>query len=220
VTASEQPSEAAGTRKALRRFEIIATILLAAATVATAWSSYQASRWNGEQAKAGARANALRIESAKVEDLGNTYATIDVTTFTEWINATARDEMDLADFYRARMRAEFKPAFEAWLATDPLENPDAPSTPFQMEEYVRADQVESARLEAEAEESAATAREYIQRSSNYVLCVVLFAAALFFAGTSTRVTSPVARTAVLVIGSSLFLGTLIWLLTLPVSIDV
>jgi hypothetical protein len=31
--------------------ELAATILLAAAAVATAWSSYQATRWNGEQAK-------------------------------------------------------------------------------------------------------------------------------------------------------------------------
>ena len=32
--------------------EILATVLLAVAAVATAWSGYQASRWNGEQAKA------------------------------------------------------------------------------------------------------------------------------------------------------------------------
>ena len=39
--------------------EIVATVLLAVAAVATAWSSYQANRWNGEQAKAASRANAL-----------------------------------------------------------------------------------------------------------------------------------------------------------------
>ena len=32
--------------------DIVATVLLALATVATAWSGYQATRWNGEQAKA------------------------------------------------------------------------------------------------------------------------------------------------------------------------
>ena len=45
--------------------EIVATVLLALAAVATAWSSYQANRWNGEQAKAAARVNALRIEAAR-----------------------------------------------------------------------------------------------------------------------------------------------------------
>ena len=55
------------------RLELIATILLAAATVATAWSGYQASRWNGEQAKAFSRAGALRVESAKADSLANTH---------------------------------------------------------------------------------------------------------------------------------------------------
>ena len=35
------------------RVELVATVLLAVATVATAWSGYQSTRWNGEQAKAG-----------------------------------------------------------------------------------------------------------------------------------------------------------------------
>jgi hypothetical protein len=46
------------------RLDLVAAVLLALATVATAWSGYQASRWNGEQAKAFSRASALRIESA------------------------------------------------------------------------------------------------------------------------------------------------------------
>ena len=44
--------------------ELVATVLLAVATVATAWSGYQSTRWNGEQAKAAA-ARTLRIDSAK-----------------------------------------------------------------------------------------------------------------------------------------------------------
>ena len=44
--------------------ELVATVLLAVATVATAWSGYQSTRWNGEQSKAAARTNALRIDSA------------------------------------------------------------------------------------------------------------------------------------------------------------
>jgi hypothetical protein len=44
-----------------RRLEIVATLLLALAAVATAWSSYQAARWQGEQARSFARANATRV---------------------------------------------------------------------------------------------------------------------------------------------------------------
>jgi hypothetical protein len=69
------------------QLELRATVLLAVATVATAWSGYQATRWNGEQAKAGARASALRIESSKADALANAQTQVDVATFTQWVNA-------------------------------------------------------------------------------------------------------------------------------------
>jgi hypothetical protein len=72
------------------RIELVATLLLAVATVATAWSGYQSTRWNGEQAKAGGRANALRIESAKAAGLANTQTEVDVASFTQWVNAYSR----------------------------------------------------------------------------------------------------------------------------------
>jgi hypothetical protein len=53
-----------------------------------------------------------------------------------------------------------------------------------------------------------------------VLGVVLFAAALFFAGMSTRVTSRPARLAVLGLGCIVFLGTVAWIATFPVSVAV
>ncbi len=74
-----------------RRLELVATLLLAAATVATAWSGYQASRWNGEQAKAFSRAGGLRVESAKADSLANTQTELDVTTFTR--SFAARDAL-------------------------------------------------------------------------------------------------------------------------------
>ena len=69
------------------------------ATVATAWSGYQSTRWNGEQAKAAGRANALRIESAKAAGLANTQTEVDVATFTQWVNAYSLGQFALADFY-------------------------------------------------------------------------------------------------------------------------
>jgi hypothetical protein len=206
--------------RALEHFEIVVTILLALATVATAWSSYQANRWNGEQAKAGARASALRIESSKAAALGNAFAEVDVITFTQWVGAYANDDTALTEFWVTRFRPEFGVAFDAWIATDPFENPDAPLTPFAMDEYVRASDVEAEELERQSEEAAATAREYLQRSSNYVLGVVLFAAALFFAGLSTRFRTRGPRLAVLTIGCVVFAATLIWIATFPVSVSV
>jgi hypothetical protein len=200
--------------------ELIATALLAVAAVATAWSSYQANRWNGEQVKASARTNAIRIEAARAADLANAQTEVDVATYMQWVDAHARDETELTDFYVKRFRKEFKPAFDAWLATDPLENEGAPLTPFAMPEYRLAATEEAERLDAQAEESAATVRRNIQRSNNYVLAVVLFAVALFFAGMSTKLSSPGPRKAMLVLGCVVFLGTVAWIATFPVSVSV
>jgi hypothetical protein len=203
-----------------QRLEIVATALLALATVATAWSGYQASRWNGEQATAFSRASAMRIESTKADDLANAQTQIDVATFTQWVDAYAQDQTELADFYYRRFRPEFKPAMDAWIATRPLRNPDAPLTPFAMPEYQLEARADADRLEAEAETWSAKARTNVQRATNYVLAVVLFAAVLFFAGMSTRLGSVRLRRVLLGFGVILFLGTVAWIATFPVSISI
>jgi hypothetical protein len=200
--------------------EIAATVLLALATVATAWSGYQASRWNGEQAKAAARANAARIESTRASDLANAETQIDVATFMQWVNAYAQNQTELADFYFKRFREELKPAVDAWIATRPLQNPNAPLTPFAMPQYELAARAEAEKLEAEAEGWSAKARTNVQRATNYVLGVVLFAAALFFAGMSAKLRTRRLRVVLLSLGMALFLGTVGWLATFPVSISV
>jgi hypothetical protein len=202
------------------RLELVAALLLALATVATAWSGYQSTRWNGEQSKAAARTNALRIDSAKAAGLANTQTEVDVATFTQWINAYAQRQTKLTNFYFDRFRKEFRPAVEAWVATRPLQNPKAPLTPFAMPQYKLAARAEAERLDAEAEVSAADARRDIQRASNYVLGVVLFASALFFAGISTKLASPRIRVAMLALGCAVFLLTAIWIATSPASVTV
>jgi len=202
------------------RVEVAATVLLALAAVATAWSSYQATRWNGEQTKASSRTNAIRIEAARAQGLSEAQAQVDVATFTQWVDAYARDETELAEFYSKRFRDEFKAAVNAWAATRPLKNPDAPLTPFAMPQYKLAAEAEANRLDAEAELSAATVQRNIQRASNYVLGVVLFAVALFFAGISIRLRSAHLRSVTVSFGCALFVGTVIWIATFPVSVTV
>jgi hypothetical protein len=200
--------------------EVVSTVLLAFAAVATAWSSYQATRWNGEQAKAASRTNAIRIDAARAQSLSEAQKQVDVMTFTQWIDAYAQDQTELANFYFTRFRPEFKPAVDAWVATRPRVNPDAPLTPFAMPEYRVAAEEEAKRLDAEAEVSSELVRSDIQRASNYVLGVVLFAVSLFFAGMSTKLATPRLRVATLVLGCAVFLGTLVWIATFPVSVAV
>jgi hypothetical protein len=200
--------------------EIVAAVLLSLAAVAIAWSGYQATRWNGEQAKAASRTNAIRIDAARASSLAEAQTEVDVATFIQWIDARAGRDAALASFYRARFRKEFKPAFSAWLATRPLTNPDAPPTPFAMPTYKLAAAAEAERLDAAAEASAAGVRRYIQRGSNYVLGVVLFSVSLFFAGMSAKLDISGIRKAMLVVGCLVFVGTVAWIATFPVSLAI
>jgi hypothetical protein len=200
--------------------EVGAMILLALAAVATAWSSYQATRWNGEQAKTSSRVNKTRIDAARASDRANALTQVDIATFIQWVDAYAQDDTELVTFYRTRFRDEFKPAFDAWIATRPLQSSGAAPTPFALPEYRLASAAEAARLDEQAEVLAATVRRDIQRASNYVLAVVLFAVALFFAGMSTKLGTPGLRTAMLTIGWVVFFGAAVWLVTSPVSVGV
>ena len=202
------------------RTEVRATILLALAAVATAWSSDQAARWNGEQAEAASRNNAVRIQAARAESQAEAETEVDVALFIQWVDATAAEDDELASFYEARFRAEFRPAFDAWLASEPLTNPEAGPTPFALPEY-RLDAIaEAERLDAEAEELTATVQRDIQHATNYVLAVVLFAVALFFAGISTKVGGLRARKALVGLGTAVFLGTTAWIATFPISLSI
>jgi hypothetical protein len=203
-----------------RRIDTIAAVLLALAAVATAWSSYQASRWTGEQAKEFSAANAARVESTRSSDLANAQTEVDVAVFTQWVDAQLRGEVDLADFYEQRFRPEFQPAFRAWLATDPFEDPSAPPSPFAMDEYRLAANVHADELTATAETSAERARTDIQRATNYVLGVVLFATSLFFAGISTKLGSTRLRGAILALGCVVFVFAASWIATFPVSLSI
>jgi hypothetical protein len=200
--------------------EVIVTVLLVVAALGTSWSSYQATRWNGEQAKAASKTSAIRIEAARAQGLSQAQTQIDVATFIAWVDADRSGDSQLADFYVDRFREEFQPAFEAWLATNPFTDPTAPPTPFAMPEYQLASKQEAAQLDAASELSAAEVRTDIQRSSNYVLTVVLYAVVLFFAGMSTRIKNRRLRWILTIAGCLVMVSALTWIATLPVSLQV
>ena len=203
-----------------RRVELLATILLAVAAVATAWSTFQSTRWRGEQTADYSKATAARIQSSEASTRAGQLTQVDIATFIQWVNASVAGDRTLADFYRRRFRAEFRPAFGAWLATHPRTNRSAPLTPFAMPQYRVAEAVKSQQLNTAAGTYADTAGTANQRSDNYVLAVVLFASSLFFAGISTKLRSLRQREVLLALGWAIFLGTAIWVATSPVSFSV
>jgi len=217
VTSMATPPEATAGRDWQ---ELIATVLLVVAALATSWSSYQAMRWNGEQAAASSRTNAIRIEASRAQGLAEAQKQIDVATFIAWADAEQRGEPEAAGFFVARFRDEFHAAYDAWHATNPLTDPDAPTSPFAMEEYQLEAEKEASQLDEDAEASAAVVRQDIQRASNYVLTVVLYAVVLFFAGMSTRISNPRLRWVLTLAGCVVFVTTLAWIATFPVSLAV
>lgn len=200
-----------------RRLELVATVVLAMAAVATAWSTFQGSRWRGEQAVDTSRATAARIESAEAAARAGQLTQIDIATFTQWVDATTAGNTALADFYERRFRDEFRPAFDAWLATHPLASADAPLTPFAMPEYQVADARRASQLDRKAGARSAAAGRANQHADDYMLAVVLFATALFFAGISTKVGTGRQREVLVGLGAVILLGGLVWIATLRVS---
>jgi len=195
-------------------------VLLVMAAVATSWSSYQANRWHGEQALAASRTSAIRIEAARAASRADSETQVDVATFIAWADADRQGEGKLAEFYLDRFRPEFKTAFDAWVATKPLTSSGAPPTPFAMPEYRVASRVEAERLDKAAEAKAVEVGLDIQRASNYVLTVVLYAVVLFFAGMSTKFASPRLCRVMITLGYVVLIAAIAWVATFPVSLRI
>src|SRR4051794_40822657 len=163
-----------------RRLEIGSTVLLAVATLLTAWSAYQARQWTGEQALNTSKATATRLAENRTAALANRQVQIDVATFIQWLDARERHDPRLAAFYRARFRPEFGRAFDAWLAARPFSSRAAPPTPFAMAQYRLAASIDAEALERQAAAASDRSRAANQRADNDMLAVVLLASALFF----------------------------------------
>jgi hypothetical protein len=207
-----------GYERRQHRVEILSTVLLAVAAVATAWSTYQTTRWRGEQAADYSKGTAARIQSSQASTRAGQLTQIDIATFVQWVDADVAGNTNLARFYRRRFRNEFKPAFAAWLATSPRTNPKAPLTPFAMQQYRVGEAVKSERLNVQAGVHSNAAAAANGRADDDVLAVVLFAVALFFAGISTKLHSLRQREILLALGYVILVGTAVWLATTPISV--
>lgn len=216
-------------------FELLATLLLALAAILTAWAGFESAKWGGVQATNFTESGAARTESVRFSTLAGQQASVDVTTFFNWVNAIVDDlergAIDrptnaadyvptlgtLSGFTFERFREEFKPAVRAWLDTNPFADPGAASSPFELPEYQLAAAAEAERLLAEAEIKAADAGDANQTSDNYVVSAVLFASSLFFAAMSGKLLKTRYKTAALIVAALVFLGTVVYVLTLPIE---
>jgi hypothetical protein len=217
------------------KLEAIASIVLAIAVVLTAWAAFQAGKWGGEQSIQFSIAGASRTESTRADTRGGQLAQIDVAMFVDFATSYIEEvragivtppdgtgfvpETDtVSGFIYNRLRDEFRPAMDAWLATDPVENPDSPPSPFDMDEYQVAQFAEAERLVEIADQAAVDARTANQNGDNYVLTAVLFATVLFFSGIASKLENRWNRHFVNVVGVAGVLAGIVILIKLPVML--
>ena len=192
--------------------EVVAAVLLALATIGSAWSAYQASRWGGVEARNFCDANADRVLATEKADFAEQEFAIDVEMFVEFSKVTFNnDQVAIEYFENVLFRDEMKVAIDAWLATDPWKSPNAPETPFDMPQYKNENREESKVLQKSANEKQDVATQAIEQSDRYILFTVLFASVLFFAGISTKFKAPHVRISVLLMGVVLFTASFVFL---------
>jgi hypothetical protein len=162
--------------------EISAALVISLAAAMSSWASFQAALWDGEQAAHYAQAGAARVEATSAATEAGQLETADLLMFQGWLAAAAEDAPALQDFYRRRFRPEFAIAFEAWLQTEPLTNPAAPSGPLTMPEYHSARLAQARQLQKQADDLFNQGQRDNDIGDRFVRTTVLLAVALFFGG--------------------------------------
>jgi hypothetical protein len=204
-------------RHASNIVELSAALLMALATIASAWCGYQSTRWNGKQSILVGETAALRFEATRKLTLAGQEAVIDINTFEQFHRALIENRTEYAQRILQRFRPEARVAVDAWLATDPFNNPSAPTGPFRMKEYRPRLAEEANALDQEANRKFSQAREANTHVDRYTMVTIMLASVLFFAGLATHFASARMQGAVLLLGLLLFLGTLIVLIAFPVA---
>jgi hypothetical protein len=185
--------------------EILEALLLAFVAIATAWSGYQAARWDGVQSERYGHSATIRFQADELITLGGQQKLVDVSTFNTWIQATTSGQQELADLYERRFSPEFKTAFDAWIALDPFHNPDAPPGPSYMPEY-RNSQIEQGKaLNDEATGVFDEGTEARRQAEEYVQATLLFATVLFLLALSPRFKLRNVRIGVAVVAAALLI---------------
>ncbi len=199
-----------------RWIEFLSAAIMALAAICTAWCGYQAARWSGVQAVSFIEALAAHQDSIKQANQAVLTQSRHVLLFVEWASAESLDNQVQANFLYARFPPELKRAAEAWLKLEPEINPDAPPSPFAMQEYILAQNQESANLSQVADEMFAGATQANQTADNYVLLTVIFATVLFFGGISGKFKSRTVDLVMLILAFVLFTFGLAVMLSFPV----
>jgi hypothetical protein len=166
--------------------EPVAALLMALATLSTAWCSFESAAWTRQSNRLMNEFNTLERRAGLLSLQGMQQATIQTAMFTEVLAAKQAGNEQLANFYVERFPPDLRKAYDAWLAQKPFENPNADPHPFVPNLYEMRGSREAAAASAKAANSQREAGSAGSISGQYLANTVLFATVLFFANASAK----------------------------------
>ena len=133
-----------------RIVQILEAVLLALVTITAAWAGYAAARWGTASRIEIAQSSSLRNLATRYDLQAQSTRNFDAATFNAWFIAFTLNSPQKEAIAIRRFRPQFRVAFNAWMATDPLHNKNAPPGPTYMPQYKLPDQAKANALDAAA----------------------------------------------------------------------
>ncbi len=197
-----------------RALSIVEAVVLSFVAVLAAWSGYAAAKWATESTVSLAKASAARTKSSRDEIQATQIRTLDSVSFNAWFTAFTAGSQHSELLAEKRLRPGYRPAFYAWLATDPAHNPNAPPGPSYMPQYVIPQETAARNYGSQADAAFAKGENAGATGDKYVRDTVFLATVLFLVGISGHLLRA-ARYAVIVVGVLLLVFSIVQLLGLP-----
>lgn len=198
-------------------FEPVTAILMAVASLSTAWCSYQSSRWSGQSSGFETAADKFEKEAAELHLAGQQIESVQMSAVMEVVDAKLEGDEKRAAFYTDRFSAELKPAYEKWMALNPFGNPQAPPHPFVPSLYTPRFHGTVNQLRTQAAQAEAQSNTNGHTADTYLTNTVILATVLFFAGTVGKFTQRHVRWSSLTFAFVLFGYVVVRMLLLPVA---
>jgi len=198
-----------------RTIAIAEALLLSIVTLLAAWSGYAAAKWSTESRVDLARASTLRTKANRADIEAIQLRNFDSSTFDAWFSAYVAGNEPAQVLAARRFRPAFAVAFDAWRATSPETNPDAPKGPTYMPQYRQPRLAKSKALDKQADAAFAAGSDSGDTADRYIRTTVVLASVLFLVGISTQFPLRGVRYALLVLGAALLAASLVQLAQLP-----
>jgi hypothetical protein len=198
-----------------RILQICEAGLLALVTITAAWAGYSAARWGTASRVDIAQSSTLRNVATRDDLTALSLRNFDGGTFNAWFIAFTLNNRQKEAIAERRFRPQFRVAFKAWMATDPLHNPHAPPGPTYMPQYKLSAQTQANALDSAADAKFSAGSEAGLVGDNYVRITVFLAAVLFLVGIGSSFKLHGVRYALITFGSVLLILSAVLILRQP-----